>query len=103
MNIEEPIIEYLKLKVNKGKLISVQKYEEACRVRESERNLGITIYKMLCTSQSCQISYPGIYRLSEYAIREYCISEFGLDPNDDAEGSIMAYRRHKRLNELGIS
>lgn len=87
----ETIIEYLIARAEKNRLASIQSYDKASIVRDTERKLLEKIYNLLSNEE---YEYPKAVDL----INDYLYKEYGIDKFSDTKSII----RIMKLKELGI-
>ena len=96
MEIDNLLESYLKVREEKKKAISSQKYEEAANARDSERKYSIDLYELLSGNKAEDFDYKKFDKL----IDEYCMSKYEVSIYDTY--SLTQIIRQKRLNDLGI-
>jgi hypothetical protein len=95
MEVDNLIIEYLKVKKIKQDAIHMQKYELAANSRDDERQLSVKIFNILHPNDSY-----GSYNNFDKIIDEYCLEKYNVSIHSDI--CLKSVIRSKKLNDLGI-
>ena len=95
MEVDNLIIEYLKVKEIKQNAIHMQKYELAANSRDDERQLSVKIFKILHPNSS----YDS-YNNCDKAIDEYCLEKYNVSIHSNI--CLKSVIRSKKLSDLGI-
>jgi hypothetical protein len=95
MEVNNLIIEYLKVKKIKQNAIYSQKYELAANSRDDERQLSVKIFNILYPNDS-----DDSYNNCDKVIDEYCLEKYNVSIHSDI--CLRSVIRYKKLNDLGI-
>lgn len=100
MEVDDLLIDYLKIREIKQKAIYSQKYELAASSRDEERQISKKIYESLTGDKSEKFDWNKF----EESIDNYCISEYGFSIKDvnSLKQMIKQMIRQRNLKDLGI-
>ena len=96
MEIDDLLIDYLKIREIKQKAIYSQKYELAASLRDEERQLSKKIYEFLTGNKIDNFNWIEF----EESIDNYFINEYGFSIKD--VNSLKQMIRQRNLKDLGI-
>ena len=101
MEVDDLLIDYLKIREIKQKAIYSQKYELAASSRDDERQYSLKIYESLTGDKGFNNFEWSKF---EESIDNYCINEYGFSIKDvnSLKQMIKQMIRQRNLKDLGI-
>ena len=92
MELENKIVSFIELQLEKREAARMQRWEEAAEIREAERNMAREAYEM--ANEKCETGYD--WKKYESWIKEYCLRQYGTDSLD------KTILREIKIGRLGI-
>lgn len=96
MNIDDLILEFLNLRIEKIKAIRKQQFDDAANIRDKERKLS----KVISETINPDI-FSDDHTICEVQIEQYCLKIFNCS-SYDTQLCVKSIERTKKLKSIGL-